>query len=65
MKPHKWTQEIHSFDTDIYLITGDSVIFDGAKSLPATRWGVLDTYRTRMLCELYKFTDGFSLVFKE
>jgi hypothetical protein len=58
-------QETHLLDTDVYLMAGDSVIFNGAESLPATRWGVLDMYRTKMLCELYKFTNDFQIVFKE
>ena len=57
--------EIHSWGTDVHLMTGDKVIFEGGSSAPATRCGTLDMYRTRMLAELYKFQDGFQLVFKE
>ena len=60
--------ECHAWGTDIHLITGDRIIFDiGRKvtSEPATRWGTLDMYRTRMTAEAYQFNDGFPLVFKE
>ena len=63
--PFGWGTESHSMDTDVYLITGDRIVFNKSSSKPATRWGVLDMYRTYMLAELYNFEDEFQIVFKE
>ena len=51
--------------TNVYLITGDKVVFNKASSEPATRWGVLDMYRTHMLATLCEFKNGFPIVYKE
>ena len=62
--------ETHYLNDRVYVLTGDRITFYDdnkipATSLPATRLGEVDMYRTRMLAELYKFTDGFHMVFKE